>query len=124
MKKPTQTEVPNSIVLRIEDAIHVFLIDENEIVNIPSIPISDNENVYEWLKPTQISFSNTKFSTLDNKPANIEKHEDFQDLKYSIRDLFSITIFDKEGKETAAELVLKEGSLNNVIKQVLSGGEK
>ena len=120
-KKLTLTEKPNSIVFKIENVVHVFLLDleKNEIFNIPSIPITDSENVYEWMKPSQISFARTMFSTLDDKPAEVKTYQDLENLKYKIRDLFSITIADKDENETPVETVLKEGELNRLINGIL-----
>lgn len=120
-KKLTLTEKPNSIVFKIENVIHVFLLDleKNEIFDLPSIPITDSENVYEWMKPSQISFARTMFSTLDDKPAEVKTYQDLENLKYKIRDLFSITITDKDENETLVATVLKEGGLNQLIKGIL-----
>ena len=120
-KKLTLTEKPNSIVFKIENVIHVFLLDleKNEIFDLPSIPITDSENVYEWMKPSQISFAKTMFSTLDDKPAEVKTYQDLENLKYKIRDLFSITITDKNENETPVATVLKEGELNQLIKGIL-----
>lgn len=120
-KKLTLTEKPNSIVFKIENVVHVFLLDleKNEIFDLPSIPITDSENVYEWMKPSQISFARTMFSTLDDKPVEVKTYQDLENLKYKIRDLFSITIADKDENETPVETVLKEGELNRLINGIL-----
>lgn len=115
------TEKPNSIIFKIGNIVYMFLLDteKNEIFNIPSIPITDNEDVYTWMKLSQISFAKTMFFTLDDKPAEIKTYYDLENLKYRIKDLFSITIVDKNGNEAPVEDVLKEGSLNQLINEIL-----
>jgi hypothetical protein len=118
MKKLSRTE-PNAIVLRAEDTIHMFLLDEEGISNFPSIPISDFDNVYEWLKKTQVSFVNTLFIDKEEKEIEIKEYSEVKDLKYSIRDLYSITIFNKENEEVDAEVILREGALNGLVQNSL-----
>jgi len=71
------------------------------------------------MKPSQISFARTMFSTLDDKPVEVKTYQDLENLKYKIRDLFSITIADKDENETPVETVLKEGELNRLINGIL-----
>jgi hypothetical protein len=116
----------NAIVFRIEDMIHMFLLDDNgELLDLPSIPISDDEHIYDNLSESQIQFVNVVFSPIDsNKEMKFETYEDFEDLEYHIKDLFSYTLGkgkENNVKEITIMDVMKDNALFDMVKLLYKG---
>mgnify|MGYP003587365504 CR=1 FL=1 len=117
-------DVANGIVFKIEDNIHMFLLDdEGNILDTPSIPITDYDNVYDNLKDSQIQFMNVEFEKIDpDDSIDFNDYDDFTKLQYRISDLFTTTLGNGETEDDIVEVsvlqVLKDGSLSDIVHSI------
>lgn len=119
-----ERNVANGIVVKVEGKIQMFLLDDDgNVLDMPSIPITDDDHIYDALKETQIQFMNVELSKIDpDDSIDFSNYDDFQKLQYSIHDLFSITIGKGEKKEDIDEVsvltVMKEHALADLVHSI------
>ena len=113
----------NSIVVKIKDQLHMFLFDENgTLMDIPSIPISDEQDVYKNISYNNIMFTSVTFEPIDPSDATkLETYKDFEKFKYHIIDAFSYTVTDKENNPTTIESLMKESKLQSAVYDLYKG---
>lgn len=117
----------NGIVLKIKDdneemSMHLFLVDDTgSMLDMPSIPLTDEEEIYKDFKETQIGFVNVDFKPLDpNGSLELNTFEDFKKFSFAIRDLFSCTIYREgtEDEEVTALETMHEKKIFDLVKQI------
>ena len=115
----------NAIVVKVKDGIHMFLFDDNgSLLDLPSIPITDDDNIYKDLKETQLQFVHVRWQKINPEDEiNFENYEDFKKLKYNLRDLFSYTIY-REGtddEEVPILEVMEQNKIEDIVKHLYKG---
>jgi len=113
----------NSIVVKVKDQLHLFLFDEQgTLMDIPSIPISDEQKIYENITDSNIMFTTVTFEPIDpSDNSKLETYEDFERFKYHISDVFSYTVSDKDGNPITVGSLMEEGKLQSAVYDLYKG---
>lgn len=95
----------NGIVVKVEDKVHLFKLDDKfEMIN-PSMPIS--EGIYKNMKETKVYFVNVLI---------INENKD--EMKINIKDFFSVTLL-KEKKEVTAKEFMDKNILSEIVSDTI-----
>ena len=101
----------NGIVIKAEDRIHLFNLDDEYKMVDPSMPIS--EGVYKDMRETQVYFVNSKIV-----------NENKDEIKFSLKDFFSVTLLkNKDGKEeeVSAKELMHDDKLSKIVSGAIEG---
>jgi hypothetical protein len=108
--------LPNAISVKVDGEMYLILLAEDGgFLDIPPIPITDVERVYEDMEESRIFFVNVEFENMDpdDTSFNMEK------MSYAIRDLFSIVLAKGDDKTPiTVKQYIDEGGFIELIKNV------
>jgi len=105
----------NGIIIRIEEQIHFFWLDEDHKLIDPSIAIGDSEDkAYADMDDDYIRFVHMKVEHKEGHPMKLKTYDDYDNFKFisSMREGMQIR---KDDKKTTILEVMKDDALPGII---------
>ncbi len=121
---------PNAVLFKTLDEegyqMQMFLLSGGELVEMYSIPITDDNKVYDYVKPNQICFSNVRISQ-DEKDVAISEYnsENMENYSYEILDLSSFSMFkgQDQTEELSIESIISNGEFESCVNTLIRENE-
>ena len=113
---------PNAVLFKTVDGdsyqMQMFLLDEGKLVEMYSIPITDTNKVYDYVKDNQLCFSHVKITNGD-KTVQVSEYDsdEMENYSYEILDLSSFSMFKKQDQTDSLSIedIISNGEFESCI---------